>query len=154
MSDVVRDAVAAETSFVTAVTATGSLALWEEGREPLQAICEFPRLSDLIAAGYARCLFLGGQLGGDEQPPDQIATSLSRLRELLVSPAGQALDAEPFWGWWIGCGASTTVPWCAVPLRGWPPPPDGWTSTRSPKTSQGTWTVRSRPSRPSASSAD
>jgi hypothetical protein len=93
---IVREALAAETSFVSAVAATGSLALLEEGREPLEAT-RLTSLPELVAAGYARCLYLAADLHGDEQPADDVATSLSRLRELLASPSGAALDAEPYW---------------------------------------------------------
>src|SRR5262249_27213516 len=40
---------------------------------------------------------LGAELQGDEQPAEAVATALSRLRELLASPGGAALDPEPFW---------------------------------------------------------
>lgn len=92
----VRDALARETAFVTAVEAAGSLTLLEEGREPLEA-SRLEALPALVATAYARCLYLGVDLQGDEQPAEAVATALSRLRELLASPGGAGLDPEPFW---------------------------------------------------------
>ncbi|WP_421742580.1 DUF5682 family protein [Cellulomonas sp.] len=92
----VRSAVGAETSFVDAVHATGALALLADGREAVES-GRLEGLPELVVNAYARCLFLGAQLQGDEEPPDQVATGLARLRELLASPAGQDLDEEPFW---------------------------------------------------------
>jgi hypothetical protein len=92
-----RDALAAEPSFVAAVTATSSLALLEEGREPLEAR-RLTGLPDLLGAAYARSLFLCAELQGDEEPPADVAMALARLRELLASAAGAGLDPEPFWG--------------------------------------------------------
>jgi hypothetical protein len=91
-----RRALAAEPSFAAAVTAMGSLALLEEGREPLEAR-RLTGLKDLLAAAYSRALFLCAELQGDEEPPAAVATALARLRELLASPAGAILDPEPFW---------------------------------------------------------
>lgn len=91
-----RDALAAEPSFTAAATTTGSLALLEEGREPLEARL-LTDLPDLLGTAYSRALFLCAGLQGDEEPPDAVATALARLRELLASPAGAQLDPEPFW---------------------------------------------------------
>jgi hypothetical protein len=90
------DALAAEPSFVAAVTTTGSLALLEEGREPLEAR-RLTGLADLLATAYSRALFLCAELQGDEEPPAAVAVALARLRELLASPGGASLDPEPFW---------------------------------------------------------
>jgi hypothetical protein len=90
------DALAAEPSFVAAVTTAGSLALLEEGREPLEAR-RLTGLTDLLATAYSRALFLCAELQGDEEPPAAVATALARLREMLASPAGASLDPEPFW---------------------------------------------------------
>jgi hypothetical protein len=91
-----RDALAAEPSFVAAVTTMESLALLEEGREPLEAR-RLTELVDLLATAYSRALFLCAELQGDEEPPAAVATALARVRELLASPAGASLDPEPFW---------------------------------------------------------
>jgi len=74
----------------------GSLALLEEGREPLEAR-HLTGLADLLATAYSRALFLCAELQGDEEPPAAVATALARVRELLASPAGASLDPEPFW---------------------------------------------------------
>jgi hypothetical protein len=92
----VRDALAAEASFVAAVAACGSLALLAEGREPLEAH-HLAGLGELLATACARSLFLCAELQGDEEPPAEVATALARMRELLASPAGADLDPEPFW---------------------------------------------------------
>jgi hypothetical protein len=89
-------ALAAEASFVAAVTACGLLALLAEGREPLEAH-QLSGLGDLLATAYARSLFLCAELQADEEPPAEVASALARLRELLASPAGVDLDPEPFW---------------------------------------------------------
>jgi hypothetical protein len=91
-----RDALATEPSFVAAVTTMGSLALLEEGREPLEAQ-RLTGLADLLATAYSRALYLCAELRGDEEPPAAVATALASLRELLTSPGGANLDAEPFW---------------------------------------------------------
>ena len=91
-----RDALAGEPSFVAAVTAAGSLALLEEGREPLEAR-RLTGLAGLLETAYARALFLCAELHGDEEPPADVATALARLRELLASPAGASLDPELLW---------------------------------------------------------
>jgi hypothetical protein len=93
---VVRDALAAEPALPDAVRATGGLALLAEGREPLEA-GRLTELPDLLATGYARSLFLARELRGEECPAPEAAVALSRLRELLASPAGADLDAESFW---------------------------------------------------------
>lgn len=97
VSAVVQAALAAETSFAAAVEAAGALALLEGGREPLEA-ARLTALPTLVATAYARALFLGAGLRGAEEPGEAVATALTRLRELVASPAGAALDEEPFWG--------------------------------------------------------
>lgn len=93
----VRGAVGAEASFVDAVRAVGALALLADGREAVES-GRLAGLVELVGTAYARCLYLGAQLQGDEEAPDQVATALTRLRELLASPGAQALAEEPFWG--------------------------------------------------------
>src|SRR5262249_3397926 len=88
-------ALAAEASFVAAVTACGLLALLAEGREPLEAH-QLSGLGELLATAYARSLFLCAELQADEEPPAEVASALARLRELLASLAGVELDPEPF----------------------------------------------------------
>lgn len=95
-ADLLRAAIAAEPSFTAAVTTAASLALLDEGREPLEA-SKLTGLRDLLAAAYSRALFLCAQLRGDEEPPGEVAGALSQLRELLASPAGAGLDPGPFW---------------------------------------------------------
>jgi hypothetical protein len=92
----VQQAVGAETSFVEAVQAAGALALLADGREAVES-GRLAGVAELVATAYTRCLYLGAQLQGDEEPADRVATALARLRELLASPGGQDLDPEPFW---------------------------------------------------------
>lgn len=92
----VRDAVGAEPSFADAVHAAGALALLADGREAVESD-RLGGLDGLVGHAYARSLYLGAQLQGDEEHPDQVATALARLREVLASPRGHELDAEPFW---------------------------------------------------------
>ncbi len=69
--------------------------LWES-REPLEAR-QLEALPDLIATTYARAIYLGRELQGQECEPRAVAEALMRLRELLVGTAGAALDVELFW---------------------------------------------------------
>jgi Family of unknown function (DUF5682) len=89
------DALAHESSFAAAVTTTTRMALLTEGREPLEAQ-QLTQLPALLAAGYARALYLGRTLAGAEGSADDVATALARLRELLAG-AAHDLDPEPFW---------------------------------------------------------
>ncbi len=94
--DLARQALGADTSFVGVVRATGALALLRDGREAVEA-ARLAGLPGLVTTAYARCLYLGAELQGDEEPAEGVATSLAQLRELLASPGGEDLDAEPFW---------------------------------------------------------
>ncbi|MCL2090478.1 MAG: DUF5682 family protein [Micrococcales bacterium] len=90
----VRGALVGEPVFTDAVTAAVRLALLVESREPLEAM-RVEGLDDLLAAAYRRVVYLGHEsLTGE--PPDVVG-ALVRVRELLVSQAGSALDAELFW---------------------------------------------------------
>jgi len=92
----VRDALGHDPDFLSVARTAGALALLVEGREPLEAhrLAELP---ELLAAAYSRAIFLGRDLQGEESPPLEAADALSRLRELLSSPAGAELDADPYW---------------------------------------------------------
>lgn len=92
----VRDALAAEASFADAAHATGALALLADGREAVES-ARLAGLPALVAHAYARCLYLGAELQGDEEEPERVAGALAGLRELLASPAGAELGADPFW---------------------------------------------------------
>jgi hypothetical protein len=91
-----RDALGSDPDFLSVARTAGALALLAEGREPLEAT-RLTVLPELLAAAYARAVFLGRDLHGAESPPVEAADALSRLRELLASPAGAELDPEPFW---------------------------------------------------------
>ncbi len=91
----VQSALAAEAAFPAVVTATSRLALLSEGREPLEA-SQLTDLPALVQAGYARALYLGSGLRGQEAPPADIVTALAQLRELLAGGAHD-LDPDPYW---------------------------------------------------------
>ncbi len=93
--DLVAEALARESSFPAAVTTTTRMALLTEGREPLEAQ-RLTQLPALLHAGYARALYLGRSLDAAESSADDVATALSRLRELLAGTSHD-LDPEPFW---------------------------------------------------------
>jgi hypothetical protein len=69
--------------------------LWES-REPLEAR-QLEALPELLHAAYARAIYLGRELQGQECAPREAARALMQLRELLVSAAGATLDPELFW---------------------------------------------------------
>jgi hypothetical protein len=93
-----RLAIAADAQFDSVASAAVSLALLWKSREPLEArdVLEIP---DVLRAAYERALYLGLNLeagiDGDAEP--RIMDALIRLRELLGSAAGAALDAELYW---------------------------------------------------------
>jgi hypothetical protein len=94
--DLVRAALGHDPDFLSVTSTAGALALLVEGREPLEAT-RMTELPELLAAAYARAIFLGRELQGEEAPPVEAADALSRLRELLASPGGEGLDPDPFW---------------------------------------------------------
>jgi hypothetical protein len=96
VSALVRDALGHDPDFLSTARTAGSLALLVEGREPLEAT-RLTELPELLSAAYARAIFLGRELQGEESPPLEAAEALSRLRELLASPAGIELDPDPYW---------------------------------------------------------
>ena len=89
-----------EPSFPSAVATTAQLALLAEGREPLDA-AQLTEVPELLATGYARALYLGSGLRGEEAPPEEVATALAQLRELLAGStqgsAAYGLDPDPYW---------------------------------------------------------
>jgi hypothetical protein len=96
----VQEALGRDPDLLSVTRTAGALALLVEGREPLEAgrLGELPRLLPLLlATAFARAVFLGRDLQGDEAPAVEVADALSRLRELLASPAGEDLDPDPYW---------------------------------------------------------
>ena len=88
--------VAEDASFESVAKACGVLGLLWESREPLEAR-QLAELPALLQAAYQRAMFLGRDLRGTEGDGSGLIDALSRLRELLLSAAGQALDASLFW---------------------------------------------------------
>jgi hypothetical protein len=91
-----RQAIGADSSFQSVAAAAGSLGLLWESREPLEAR-EVPELPVLLQAAYERAVYLGGGLQGLQGDGADTIAALSGLRELLVSQAGQTLDASLYW---------------------------------------------------------
>lgn len=91
-----RQAVGDDAAFESVVAAAANLGLLWESREPLEAR-ELDELPALLQATYERATFLGRELRGRQCDPPVAAQALVQLRELLVSEAGQALDATMYW---------------------------------------------------------
>ncbi|MBD8527670.1 DUF5682 family protein [Pseudomarimonas arenosa] len=91
-----RSAVAEDAGFDAVVDAVSQLSLLWQSREPLEArgLDEVP---SLILAAYERAIYLGHGLQGGGTDIDAIIRALGKLRELLVSAAGHALDAQLYW---------------------------------------------------------
>jgi hypothetical protein len=94
--ELVRAGISSDPAFDAVATAGTHLALLWESREPLEAR-QLAALPDLIRATYARAIYLGRELQGQECEPRAVAEALMRLRELLVGTAGASLDEELFW---------------------------------------------------------
>lgn len=93
-----RTAIAQDPDFQSVALAAGSLGLLWEAREPLEArdIVELP---GILRATYERSIYLGHGIatGSDANAASGLMEALTRLRELLASAAGAALDAESYW---------------------------------------------------------
>ncbi len=85
-------AIAQDASFESVAAATGTLGLLWESREPLEARA-VPGLPQLLKSAYERAMFLGRGLQDATGDGSDLIEALSRLRELLASDAGAALDA-------------------------------------------------------------
>lgn len=96
ITGLLRTTIAKDPAFPSVVAAATSLGLLWESREPLDARA-LDDLPALLHAAWARALFLGHGLRGQECPPRELATALASLRELLGSSAGQGLDAALYW---------------------------------------------------------
>ena len=93
-----RSAIAQDPAFHSVALATGNLGLLWESREPLEAR-DVAELMDVLRAAYERAIYLGWSVGvsGDKSLGTQVMQALTRLREVLVSPAGAQLDASLYW---------------------------------------------------------
>ena len=69
-----------------------------ESREPLEARRTSPssKNSSCVTA-YERAIYLGRDLRGSTDEGQELMTSLTRVRELLLSEAGRDLDASLYW---------------------------------------------------------
>jgi hypothetical protein len=88
--------IAADAQFDSVAAAAGALGLLWESREPLEAR-GIDQLPVLLNAAYERAIYLGHSLRGAPADGREVVSGLSRLRELLASEAGRALDTALFW---------------------------------------------------------
>lgn len=91
---VVTATVGDDPSFTGMARACSQLALLAEAREALDAR-RLTALPGLLTVAYRRALYLGNQATGAE--PSDVTEALVRLRELLASEAGSALEVDGFW---------------------------------------------------------
>lgn len=93
-----RAAIAQDSDFQSVSLAAGSVGLLWESREPLEArdIAELP---EVLRSAYERATYLGRGIGtgSDASTATGMMEALTRLRELLTSAAGAALDGELYW---------------------------------------------------------
>ena len=90
------EAIGADAQFESVADAAASLGLLWESREPLEAR-EVPELKTLLRTAYERALYLGRDLRGSTGEGQALMSSLTGMRELLVSEAGRELDASLYW---------------------------------------------------------
>lgn len=91
-----RLAIGRDASFESVAAASASLGLLWESREPLETR-DLVELPILLEGAYERAVFLGQELGGSYADLADRVKALLRLRELLVSAAGKALDNNLYW---------------------------------------------------------
>jgi hypothetical protein len=91
-----RDAIAADALFESTAAAASSLGLLWESREPLEAR-DVDELPSLLQAAYERAIYLGRDQRGISGDGADFVGALLRLRELLISEAGNKLDSTLYW---------------------------------------------------------
>lgn len=89
-------AIGADSQFESVADAAASLGLLWESREPLEAR-DVPELKTLLRTAYERAIYLGRDLRGSKDEGQDLMSSLTRMRELLLSEAGRELDASLYW---------------------------------------------------------
>jgi Family of unknown function (DUF5682) len=89
-------AIGADSQFESVADAAASLGLLWESREPLEAR-DVPELKTLLRTAYERAIYLGRDLRGSKDEGQELMSSLTRMRELLLSEAGRELDATLYW---------------------------------------------------------
>ena len=94
--DTLRMAIAGDASFESVTKATGSIGLLWESREPLEAR-DAHDIPVVLQASYERAVYLGAQLRSLQGDGSALVEALGRLRELLLSAAGDDLDAALYW---------------------------------------------------------
>lgn len=96
VAGLLSQSVGADANFESVVAAAANVGVLWESREPLEAR-ELDAVPALLEAAYRRAIYLGQELSDSRDTAAASVQSLSQLRELLVSAAGRALDAELFW---------------------------------------------------------
>ncbi len=91
-----REAIGKDAAFDSVVAAANSIELLLESREPLETR-DVDEIPPLLQAAYERAVYLGGELPAAPGDDGKILSALSQLRELLLSTAGRALDANLYW---------------------------------------------------------
>lgn len=96
VTTLLRQAIGDDAAFDSVTAAAANLGLLWESREPLEArgLDDVPAL---LQATYERAIYLGRELRGKQCDPRSTVEALAKLRELLVSQAGRALDASLYW---------------------------------------------------------
>ena len=91
-----RRSIGGDASFESVAAAAGTLGLLWESREPLEAR-SLDELPPLLQAAYERAIYLGQGMRGLVRDGAGTLDALTRLRELLASEGGRALDAALYW---------------------------------------------------------
>ncbi len=89
-------AIAGDAGFESVATAAGTLGLLWQSREPLEARA-LDDLPGLLHAAFERAIYLGRGMRGLAGDGAATLEALTRLRELIASAAGQALDGTLYW---------------------------------------------------------
>lgn len=96
VTGMLRTAIAEDADFAALTAATTTIALLWEAREPLEAN-DIQDLPPLLRAAYERAVYLGANLQGNPPEALPLLHAMAQLRELLVSAAGNGLDASLYW---------------------------------------------------------
>lgn len=91
-----RTAIGEEANFDSVAAAAMSVNLLWESREPLEAR-DVDELPEVLQSAYERAVYLGISLQGAPGDGISVIEALTRLRELLRSAAGRALDESLYW---------------------------------------------------------
>lgn len=96
VTTLLQQAIGEDAAFDSVAAAAANLGLLWESREPLEAR-ELTEVPALLQAVYERAIYLGRELRGKQCDPRSTIDALAKLRELIVSAAGRALDEGLYW---------------------------------------------------------